>query len=133
MILFSKMNKKGFTLMELLVTVILVAVLASYSVYYYNNTIDEGKLHAAKGKMASLGGALERFKLENDRHIGCSESTVEITTSNMSGTCDLVSSEGNGLSLLNVFRCGYAERSLGADENFRFYFACPTEIGRAHV
>ena len=126
--LHKYLNNKGFTLMELLITVILVAVLASYSVYYYNNTIDEGKLHAAKGKMATLGGALERFKMENDRHIGCSESKVDITASNIMGACDLSDHEDR-LGLLNVFRCGYAEKSLALDENFDFAFACPSECG----
>lgn len=118
-------NQKGFTLMELLVTVILVAVLASYSVYYYNNTIDEGKLHAAKGKLAALGGALERFKLENHRYIGCS-GAIELTSSNIVGTCD-VSNFDSRDKLLNVFYCGYAEKSLALDDNFRFYIGCPSE------
>lgn len=122
------LNNKGFTLMELLVTVILVAVLASYSVYYYNNTIDEGKLRAAEGKMATLGGALERFKMENDRHIGCTNSGFEITAGNIHGNCDLTNTE-DATDLLNLFYCGYAEKSLGLDDNFKFYFGCPSDCG----
>ena len=110
--------------MELIVTVVLVAVLASYSVYYYNNTIEEGKLHAAKGKLAALGGALERYKLEQNMHTGCN-GKEEITASNMSGACE--PSDDTRASLLNVFRCGYAEKSLGLDENFTFYFSCSAE------
>ena len=123
MILFSKMNKKGFTLMELLVTVILVAVLASYSVYYYNNTMEEGKLNAAKGKLAALGGAVERFKAENSINIACGTS-VAITSSNMGGACNANANSTNANRFLDVFTCAYAERSLGLDENFTFYFAC---------
>jgi len=123
------LNTKGFTLMELLVTVILVAVLASYSVYHYNTTIDEGKLRAAEGKMAALGGALERYKLENNAHFdNCNENPVEITSSNITGNCGVESSI-YGVVLLNVFYCGYAEKSLGLDENFKFYFGCPSDCG----
>ena len=114
--------------MELLVTVILVAVLASYSVYYYNNTIDEGKVRAAEGKMATLGGGFERFKLETDRHVSCANEGLEITSDNIVGVCDL-NSEENREGLLNVFYCGYAERSLGLDDSFQFYFGCPSDCG----
>lgn len=119
-------KESGFTLMELLVTVILVAVLASYSVYYYNNTIDEGKLHAAKGKLAALGGAVERYKIENSGKIDrCL--AVALSESEMNKSC------GSGNSTLDraydIFRCGYAEKSLGFDDNFTFYLGCPSNCG----
>lgn len=124
---FNYLSKKGFTLMELLITVILVAVLASYSVYYYNNTIDEGKLNAAKGKLAALGGALERYKLENiSVELMCKNVTnVREVAVDQIGECR--TDAPNELS--NVFNCGYAERHLGIDENFDFYFGCASECG----
>ena len=115
-----KNNKKGFTLMELLVTVVLVAVLASYSVYYYNNVIDEGKLNAAKGKMAALGGAFERYKLESNVNFTCS-TDVAITSL---PSCASISGQANDPR--NVF-CGYAERQLAFDDNFTFYIGCPND------
>ena len=115
-------TKKGFTLMELLVTVILVAVLASYSVYHYNNTMDEGKLNAAKGKLAALGGAVERYKIENLWGTATSSSDIKISPSQMNGSCDL-SQPGD---YYNVFRCGYAEKSLGiSGDSFDFYIGNP--------
>lgn len=121
-------NKKGFTLMELLVTVILVAVLASYSVYYYNNTIDEGKVNAAKGKLAALGGAFERFKIEQGSFPQCSISEIPIVESSMAGHCGPLLPEQQELNYraFGTFRCGYAEKHLGLDENFDFYFGCPS-------
>ena len=120
-------NKKGFTLMELLVTVILVAVLASYSVYYYNNTIDEGKLNAAKGKLAALGGAFERYKIEQGSITQCPSQGLLITELNMSGSCakSFMQQSNDMIRVFETFRCGYAEKHLGLDENFDFYFGCP--------
>jgi len=132
--IFSIINrKKGFTLMELLVTVILVAILASYSVYYYNNTIAEGKLNAAKGKLAALGGAFERYKIENitwETH-ATAASKLRINPDNMSGACDL-SHPGE---FYNVFRCGYADKNLGMSEDMSFFFGHPslTECGGVDV
>ena len=121
-------NKKGFTLMELLVTVILVAVLASYSVYYYNNTIDEGKLNAAKGKLAALGGAFERYKIEQGSITQCPTQGLLITESNMNASCGKTVLQHNNQTAnraFETFHCGYAEKHLGLDENFNFYFGCP--------
>ena len=122
--LFKKFikNEKGFTLMELLVTVILVAVLASYSIYQYNNTIDEGKLNAAKGKLSALGGATARYFLENTgTGITCGK---EKKVENTFKSCG----KNEGLDkIYDVFACGYAETSLSHEENFTFYFGCPID------
>lgn len=124
---FNYLSKKGFTLMELLITVILVAVLASYSVYYYNNTIDEGKLNAAKGKLAALGGALERYKIENVHFdtAGCKDVVDVRSTAAEITECF----SDDPYHLANLFNCGYAERHLGIDENFDFSFGCASECG----
>ena len=121
--IYNKISKKGFTLMELLVTVILVAILASYGVYYYTNTMREGNLNAAKGKLAGLGGAVERFKIEyGDSTLG---SPLQITAATMSGTCNYYS-EDTEVKMYSIFRCGYVEKSLGIDDNFDFYLGAPS-------
>ena len=113
-------NTKGFTLIELLVTVILVAILASYSVYYYNNTIDEGKVNAAKGKLAALGGATARYFVENGEF--ASGTHLEM----INATSDYDNCEQNDDVILDVFACGYAEPSLGREQNFNFFFGRPS-------
>ncbi len=111
-------NNEAFTLVELLVTVILVAVLASYSVYYYNNTIDEGKINAAKGKLAALGGATARYFIEND----AIASNGGINAATDYKNCEL--NTGNN-RILDVIACGYAEPSLTTEVNFNFFFGRP--------
>ena len=132
-----KINKKGFTLMELLVTVILVAVLATYAVYHYNSVMDEGRVKAAKGKLAALGGAAARFVLENgDLSL---DNQVKITQSNLTNAviCDLMSAQNSDTDkVMSIFRCGYAEKSLGLDKFFDFYFyknPCGSDISATRV
>ena len=71
--------KKGFTLIELLVTVIIVATLATYAVYYYTNTIDDGKVQAAKAKLVALSGSLYRYVSENELEEATDIELVNIT------------------------------------------------------
>ncbi len=120
---FNYLNKKGFTLMELIVTVILVAVLASYGVYYYTNTIREGEVKAAKGKLAALGGGVARFILEYGQP-GLSAPLL-IDTTIESGTCNYYSHNASE-KMKSIFTCGYIEKSLGFDEKFNFYFGIPS-------
>ena len=117
--------------MELLVTVILVSVLASYGVYYYTDIMREGKYNAAKGKLAALGGATARFLLEDVRSLvnQCNYHYVEdVETRYMSKTCGDDSTangnEGND-AMYDVFRCGYADKNLGITEDYKLSFGCP--------
>ena len=111
--IYKKINTKGFTLMELLVTVILVAILASYGVYYYKDIMNEGKKNAAKGKLMTLGSATARFILENGEPP--EEYPVQIRQEDITGTCDTT-------KIMGVFNCGYAERSLSSSTDFVFKF-----------
>lgn len=118
---FNCFTKKGFTLIELIVTVILVAVLASYAVYHYTTTMREGEVKAARGKLAALGGAVERFKIEhgNPGLVG----NLRITDLN-SAVCDYQSADPRN-RVMSIFGCGDVERSLGFDSHFDFYFGNP--------
>jgi len=130
--IYNIKNKKGFTLMELLVTVILVAILASYGVYYYTDIINEGKLNAAKGKLAALGGATSRFLVETSIDpLGCSlgydvgEDMYSVLSSRTLHCMGMT--EDSYWYAFDVFACGFAEKSLTWDENFVFYFGCPNQ------
>ncbi|MBQ2312921.1 MAG: hypothetical protein II183_02030 [Elusimicrobiaceae bacterium] len=124
--------------MELLVTVIIVAVLASYAVYHYTNIMDEGKLNAAKGKLAGLGGATARFLLENANGVAtqCNYSIdVDSCSGGLCSLEELMNDPANHHCvgetvdqqryMLDVIQCGYAEKSLGYDNYYSFYIGCP--------
>ena len=115
--------------MELLITVILVAILATYGVYYYTGIMKEGKYNAAKGKLAALGGATARFMLEqayNSNFCGEDYSIDPIQVSGMTSSCTPGNNQQVGY-MYNVFRCGYADKNLGIAEGYNFSFGCPSE------
>lgn len=58
------MDKKGFTLVEVLVAIIIIMILATYSVLKYTETIYEGKNKTAKAQMEVIAGAYKRYLME---------------------------------------------------------------------
>lgn len=57
-------DKKGFTLVEVLVAIIIVMILATYSVLKYTETIYEGDNKKAKAQMEVIAGAYKRYLME---------------------------------------------------------------------
>ena len=79
----------------------------------------ESEVHAAEGKLAALGGAVARFKIEYGNTT--LSSPVEITRVNVGGACDYYNADPV-IKIMSIFSCGYVEKSLGFDDNFNFYF-----------
>ncbi|MEM7233850.1 MAG: type II secretion system major pseudopilin GspG [Planctomycetota bacterium] len=63
----------GFTLVEIMVVVIVLAILASVIVPQFGNTAYNSKVSTAKGHIAVLENALERFNMNMDRYPTSSE------------------------------------------------------------
>lgn len=55
----------GFTLIELMVTVVIVAILASIALPSYQEYVRRQRLATAKQEMMVIAGELERFKTKN--------------------------------------------------------------------
>ena len=58
------MNKKGFTLMELMVVVLIIAILTAIALPIYQNAVDSQNNARAKAIMEAVNGGLERFNRE---------------------------------------------------------------------
>ena len=58
----------GFTLIEIMVVVIIIGVLAAAIIPQFIGTTQDAKVSAAKGHIAVLRSALERFNLHMDRY-----------------------------------------------------------------
>lgn len=56
-----KMNKLGFTLMEMMVVVVLIAILATIGFPYYLNNVEKQKAISALGIVADIARAQERY------------------------------------------------------------------------
>jgi len=68
---------RGFTLIELMIVVAIVAILASIALPSYNDYLMRGKLAEAHGELAAMRSKLETFYLDNRTYIGaCAAGTV---------------------------------------------------------
>ena len=59
------MNNKGFTLVEVLVSIIIIMILATYSVLKYTETVRDGENRVAKAQLELVAGAYNRYLMEN--------------------------------------------------------------------
>ena len=66
-------NKQGFTLIELMVVVIIIAALAGMVLPRLLPASDEAKRNISKGDIASITMALKMYRLQNDKYPGKSE------------------------------------------------------------
>lgn len=67
---FRISNQSGFTLMELMVTAAIVAVLAGIALNAYDEYIETSKQGVARQNIASLKILLEDYYLDNDTYVG---------------------------------------------------------------
>jgi general secretion pathway protein G len=61
-------NRSGFTLIEIMVVMVIVGILAATVIPKFMTTTFDAKVSAAKGHIAELESALERFNVHMDRY-----------------------------------------------------------------
>jgi len=64
----SKWSRHGFTLMEILVTLVIISLIASVVTVSIFNSLEGAKRDSAKTQIESLGGGLDRFRLNVGRY-----------------------------------------------------------------
>ena len=60
-----KNNKKGFTLVELMVVVAIIGILVAIAVPIYNASQDRARINACKGNLRTINGAISMFIADN--------------------------------------------------------------------
>ncbi len=59
------MNKKGFTLVELLIVIAIIGIVAAIAVPNLLTALQKGKQKATMGDMKTIGGAIENYMTDN--------------------------------------------------------------------
>lgn len=65
---FNIKNKKGFTLVELIVVMVILGMLAALVFPKFISKVGKGKVSAAKTQIELFGQALDQFRMETGRY-----------------------------------------------------------------
>ena len=60
--------RKGFTLLELLIVVIIVGILASIAIPQFLNAVEKGRVAKAKNALGLIAHAAKMYRAENDTY-----------------------------------------------------------------
>lgn len=106
------MNKRAFTLMELMVVVLIIAILAAIAIPLYNSAVDNQNNTRAKAILRVINGGMERFNREYPDVAIPTASDAYITNPPANTSCTY--SGENNLSAQNfiaqMVACGYLPR-----------------------
>ena len=81
-----KNNKKGFSLVELMVVVVVVGILAAVTTPAYINYIRRARIAEAKANLGSIKLAQESYRAEYDTYLTCTTAPAAYTPSSDPGT-----------------------------------------------
>jgi len=70
-------NEKGFTMIEMMVVLIIIAVLIGGGIKFYIGYVDKAKVTKAKGEMATIQAALDSYYAEKGEYPADNENLVE--------------------------------------------------------
>ncbi|MBF0543215.1 MAG: prepilin-type N-terminal cleavage/methylation domain-containing protein [Candidatus Riflebacteria bacterium] len=97
--------KKGFTLMEIMVVIIVVSILSSVAGPMITGVTEQGKISAAKAQLSNLKSAIQNFNQNMGRYPCQNSNTYSTSVINLAGLnseTDNSTSKEMGLGTTNV-------------------------------
>ena len=93
-------SKKGFTLIELMIVVVVIAVLSAIAIPAYNDYVTRGKLADGISSLADGRVKMEQFFLDNKTYVGgpvpAATTYFTYATSNLSNSTYTITATGKG-------------------------------------
>ena len=77
--------RRGFTLIDLLVVLVIIGVLGALIVPNLFSSVDDAKITAARANLSTLTGALKRYKLDNQRFPTADQGLAALVTKPTTG------------------------------------------------
>ncbi|OQY08994.1 MAG: hypothetical protein B6I28_03790 [Fusobacteriia bacterium 4572_132] len=84
----NKKGNKGFTLIELMIVVAIIALLASVALPKFANTTDAAKAANVQGNLANLRKAISMFKAKNGDYPTTGGNNRNISTNGKTPACN---------------------------------------------
>jgi prepilin-type N-terminal cleavage/methylation domain-containing protein len=119
-----KNNRKGFTLIELVVVTLIMGILASLSMPYYNKTVETSKATDAVAMGRMLASAYRMYKIDNP---GVELSPGDITNSCNGGSCSTGDTSG-----CRLVKCSYVAQQDWTNASYT-YKVGPAACGNGYV
>ncbi len=113
-------NRNGFTLLELLIAAMLVAVLAMFATMAFKQTASDVRVQDAKTRADYIATAVQRFLLDNPGANWYGGKITNPTGTANAGNCNLSVVVWPNGTLQNLVDCGYLEYRKYIDDNFEF-------------
>jgi type IV pilus assembly protein PilA len=85
-------NKKGFSLVELLIVLAILAIIAAISISIFANVLENQRIKADKGQAAYIQSAVQTYLTESD--------DINLTNLSISSIEDMVGTLKNGVILM---------------------------------
>ena len=80
---------RGFTIVELLIVVVVIAILASISIVAYNGIQQRGRDAIRSSDIAAIKKALELYKINNGGYPACDGSVYQAGNNTLSRVCSI--------------------------------------------
>ncbi len=115
-------NKRGFTLLELLIAATIVGLLAVFATISYRNSAAEARMESARTRTRALAGAVQRFRLEYPVANVMSGEMANVTVAaGAAVVCSPATEEGAENVPQMMILCGFLENGGWSDEWVQFF------------